>query len=206
MQKQRAEYINVSRQKSMWSRILRGIHLRVAIGILIALLVGGATGLLVPTSVPPTIVSAQFLVEAPGADADWTLVPVPVGTDIWRATSLTYEVEADWYAEIDSHLVRSINGLHDTSELYWTLWLWNEDDAVWDHAQLGADNITLSVDTRIAWLYGTLDAIPQHLEPPGGWTNIAPLSSGERFSEDAMAHMKVVHAMCESAEDTWCVQ
>lgn len=126
----------------------------------------GLRAMLFPTAPALTVVSVQFLVEVPDAAPDWTIVPVPAGTDVWRATSVTYEVEADWYPEFGSHLVRSIDGLHDTPELYWTLWLWNVDDKVWDHAQVGADHLSLDADMRIAWLYGTLDAIPSHLEPP----------------------------------------
>ena len=126
----------------------------------------GVRAMLFPAAPALTVVSVQFLVEAPDAAPDWTIASIPAGTDVWRATSVTYDVEADWYAEFGSHLVRSIDGLHDTPELYWTLWLWNVDTEAWDHAQVGADHLTLEADTRIAWLYGTLDAIPSHLEPP----------------------------------------
>ena len=126
----------------------------------------GLRAMLFPAAPVLSVVSVQFLVEVPDAAPDWTIASVPAGTDVWRATSLTYELKADWYAEFGSHLVRSIDGLHDTPELYWTLWLWNVDDEVWDHAQVGADHVTLEADRRIAWLYGTLDAIPSHLEPP----------------------------------------
>lgn len=134
--------------------------------VVLGFAVMGLRAMLFPAAPALTVVSVQFLVEVPDAAPDWTMVSVPAGTDVWRATSVTYEVEADWYAEFGSHLVRSINGLRDTPELYWTLWLWNEDGEAWEHAQVGADQLTLYADTRIAWLYGTLDAIPSHLEPP----------------------------------------
>ncbi len=134
--------------------------------VVLGFAVMGVRAMLFPATPALTVVSVQFLVEVPDSAPDWTIVAVPAGTDVWRATSVTYEVEADWYAEFSSHLVRSIDGLHDTPELYWTLWLWNADDEAWDHAQVGADHLTLDADTRIAWLYGTLDAIPSHLEPP----------------------------------------
>ena len=166
MQSSSAEGGSTPRSKAVWRRTAAQLAAVIVALVVLGFAAMGLRAMLFPTAPALTVVSVQFLVELPDAAPDWTIVPVPAGTDVWRATSVTYDVEADWYPEFSSHLVRSIDGLHDTSELYWTLWLWNVDDEVWDHAQVGADHVTLDADVRIAWLYGTLDAIPSHLEPP----------------------------------------
>jgi hypothetical protein len=62
--------------------------------------------------------------------------------------------------EFGSHFVTGINGLQGNKNEYWSLWTYNST-ALWQMAQVGADEITVQNKTVFGWIYcGTTCSAP----------------------------------------------
>ncbi len=80
---------------------------------------------------------------------------VPPGWNFYNLTIFLANgnVEATWYPIFQEHLINAINGVKSDTNFYWSLWTFCQKDQAWALSNVGADDITLSNDQRLAWYF-----------------------------------------------------
>jgi len=61
-------------------------------------------------------------------------------------------MQATWYPSFGEHLVNAMWGVAGTKTSYWLVWTYNST-ALWQQAQVGADNLMVDNGSVFAWTY-----------------------------------------------------
>ncbi len=80
---------------------------------------------------------------------------VPVEWDFYNLTVFIAQgnIQAEYYAPLNEHLVTAIDGIGNDSRSSWTLWLYCDKQNAWFFSSTGADAIKVTRGLTLAWAY-----------------------------------------------------
>ncbi|MEM0075242.1 MAG: hypothetical protein QXG05_03975 [Nitrososphaerota archaeon] len=111
---------------------------------------------LIPASnqLPTTDIKIEFS----NGTYQWYNITVQPGWNLYIATLVATNgsLQATWYPEYGEHFVTGILGVQNTNSEYWFLWVYQ--NASWQIAQVGADDLPANNGTVYAWTFCTANA------------------------------------------------
>ena len=96
----------------------------------------------------------------------------------WTFYNVTLEltngrVQASFSQDFKEHQILSINGVDQTSNLYWSLWKFCPSYNAWDWSPVGVDQLQLSSNATFGWYFQDYST---HFPPIGGAQTIVALN------------------------------
>ncbi len=101
------------------------------------------------------VYSADILLNFGNGTRHWyNNTQIQPGWNLYTATVVLTggNMQATWYPSFGEHLVNAIDGVSGTKTNYWLIWTYNST-ALWQKADVGADDIRVYNGSVLAWTF-----------------------------------------------------